>query len=149
MATTPEVTPEHEPKTERERNVAKAARAQALKESREKMKQNAVSKQVSGFMDFVRTQGVVGLAVGLAIGTQASELVKSIVASIITPLVDLIVGKGGLKGVDWTIHIGNRTATFTLGLVLDAIIRFLAIAFVIYFVVKGLKLDKLDKKKDA
>lgn len=102
---------------------------------------------LAGFMDFVRTQGVVGLAVGLAIGTQASELVKTIVSSIITPVVDLLVGSGGLKGLSWTVNISNRTTTFAFGTLIDAVIRFLAIAFVIYFVVKGLKLDKLDKKK--
>lgn len=107
-----------------------------------------IAKQTRGFMDFVRTQGVVGLAVGLAIGTQASELVKSIVASLITPLVDLLIGKQGLKGLSYTVHFHSRTTTFTIGLLLDAILRFITIAFVIYFVVKGLKLDKLDKKKD-
>lgn len=107
------------------------------------------AKQTKGFMDFVRTQGVVGLAVGLAIGTQASELVKTIVASIITPIVDLLVGSGGLKGLTWTVNVAGRQSTFAFGGLLDAIIRFLAIAFVIYFVVKGLKLDKLDKKKEA
>lgn len=108
-----------------------------------------LAKQTKGFMDFVRTQGVVGLAVGLAIGTQAADLVKNIVASLITPLVDLVVGKNGLKGLSYTMHVGNRATTFTIGLLIDSLIRFLAIAFVIYFVVKGLKLDKLDKKKDA
>ena len=34
-----------------------------------------MNKQVKGFMNFVRTQGVVGLAVGLAIGTQAGKAV--------------------------------------------------------------------------
>jgi large conductance mechanosensitive channel protein len=108
-----------------------------------------ISNQARGFMDFVRTQGVVGLAVGLAIGTQATELVKSFVAAVITPVVNLIVGNEGLKGVTWTVHAGDRVTTFALGSLIDAIIRFLVIAFVIYFVVKGLKLDKLDKKKEA
>ncbi len=106
-----------------------------------------LAKQTRGFMEFVRTQGVVGLAVGLAIGTQASELVKTIVSSIITPIVDLLVGSGGLKGLTWTVQVFGRHTTFAFGTLIDAIIRFLAIAFVIYFVVKGLKLDKLDKKK--
>ena len=113
------------------------------------MEKKRLAKQAKGFMDFVRTQGVVGLAVGLAIGSQATELVKSIVSSLIAPLIDLLVGKDGLKGVSYTMHLGSRGTTFTIGLLLDSLIRFLAIAFVIYFVVKGLKLDKLDKKKEA
>ena len=103
---------------------------------------------LAGFMDFVRTQGVVGLAVGLAIGAQSTDLVKNIVASVITPLVDLVIGKGGLNGLSWTVHAGSHVSTFTFGVLVDAMIRFMAVAFVIYFVVKGLKLDKLDKKKD-
>lgn len=103
---------------------------------------------LSGFMEFVRKQGVVGLAVGLAIGTQASELVKSIVSSVITPSVDLLVGREGLGGLTWTARIGDRVSTFNFGLMIDSMIKFLAVAAVIYFVIIGLKLDKLDKKKD-
>ncbi len=123
--------------------------AKKSKEHLMALEKKQIANKTKGFMDFVRTQGVVGLAVGLAIGTQASELVKTIVSSVITPIVDLIVGSGGLKGISLTVHIAGRTSTFAFGTLLDAIIRFLAIAFVIYFVVKGLKLDKLDKKKDA
>lgn len=103
---------------------------------------------VGGFMEFVRKQGVVGLAIGLAIGTQASDLVKNIVASIITPCVDLLVGKEGLRGLTWTVHVHDRTSTFLFGSLIDSLIKFLAVAVVIYFVVMGLKLDKWDKKKD-
>lgn len=107
----------------------------------------------NGFMTFVREQGVVGLAVGLAIGAQAAEFIKVIVGSIITPVVDLLVGKGGLAALKWEVAVADRTAVFTFGELLDATLRFLAVAFVIYLVIHGLKLDKLDKKaseaKDA
>ena len=103
---------------------------------------------VQGFMDFVRKQGIVGLAVGLAVGTQASDLVKNIASSVITPVVDLLVGKEGLRGLTLTVHVGDRTSTFLFGLLIDSLIKFLAVALVIYFVVMGLKLDRLDKKKD-
>ncbi|HEX6462423.1 MAG TPA: MscL family protein [Candidatus Saccharimonadales bacterium] len=108
-----------------------------------------VTGQVSSFMRFVREQGIVGLAVGLAIGAQAAELVKIIVGSLITPLIDLLVGKGGLAALKWTLEVGDRTAVFTFGDLIDALIRFLAVAFVIYLVIHGLKLDRLDKKKEA
>lgn len=120
---------------------AAAAHAQRVKSSR-------AGSALGGFMEFVRKQGVVGLAVGLAIGTQAGQLVKEIVNSVITPLVDLVVGKGGLNGLTWYVQIGDRSALFDFGKLINALIIFLAVAFVIYFVVMGLKLDKLDKKKD-
>jgi large conductance mechanosensitive channel len=104
---------------------------------------------LGGFVEFIRKQGVVGLAVGLAIGLQATEFTRAIVNSVITPVVDLIAGKDGLTGLQWTLTIGDRSGTFDVGILIDALLKFLAVAFVIYFVVHGLKLDRLDKKKDA
>lgn len=103
---------------------------------------------LGGFMEFVRKQGVVGLAVGLAVGTQAAELVKTIVSSLITPLVDLLIGEGGLRGVSWTVRLGDRVSTFQFGILIDSLLKFMAVALVIYVVVMGFKLDRLDKKKD-
>jgi large conductance mechanosensitive channel len=105
-----------------------------------------IESHAKGFIDFIRTQGIVGLAVGLAIGTQATEFVKSIVSSLITPLIDVLVGKDGLKGITWTVKLNGNTGVFTVGVLIDAALRFIAVALVVYFVVKGLKLDRLDKK---
>lgn len=128
---------------------AKAAAAKAAATARaQRLKETRAGGAVSGFMEFVRKQGVVGLAVGLAIGTQASELVRNIVSSVITPIVDLLVGKEGLSGLTWTVRVHDRVSTFDFGLLIDSLIKFLAVAIVIYFVIMGLKLDKLDKKKD-
>lgn len=107
-----------------------------------------MKKVVGGFMEFVREQGVVGLAVGLAIGTQATILVKSIVSSVIDPVVGLIIGNPrGLQASVWNVSVGDRKATFETGSLIYSAIVFIAVCAVIYFVVKGLKLDKLDKKK--
>jgi len=127
------------------KNTKVKAKAAAAKAAR--LKETRAGSALTGFMDFVRKQGVVGLAVGLAIGTQAAILVKDIVNSIITPIVDLIVGPGGLDGLTWFVEIGNRSATFDFGTLINSTIVFLAVALVIYVVVMGLKLDKLDKPK--
>lgn len=124
-------------------------RVEVVKEDLDKIPTGRVKRHLSGFTDFVRKQGVVGLAVGLAIGTQASELVKNIVSSVITPFVDLLVGKEGLGGLTYTLRVGDRVSTFNFGLLIDSSIKFLAVALVIYFVIMGLKLDKLDKKKEG
>jgi len=116
--------------------------------TRDHLKKTQYTGHLAGFLTFVREQGVVGLAVGLAVGTQAAVLVAQIVSSIITPILDLLVGKGGLEGLKWTVTIGDRTGVFTFGTLIDVIIRFLAVVFVIYLVVHVMKLDRLDKKKD-
>jgi len=121
---------------------------EVVKDDLEKIPTGKVKKHLSGFTDFIRKQGVVGLAVGLAIGTQASELVKNIVSSIITPVADLLVGKDGLSGLTYTLRVGDRVATFNFGLLIDSTLKFLAVAFVIYVVIMGMKLDKLDRPKE-
>ncbi len=100
-------------------------------------------------MDFVREQGVVGLAIGLAIGTQASLLVRDIVASIIDPIIGLIIGNpAGLQAAVWNVVVFGRHATFTIGQLVYSLIVFMAVCLVIYIVVHTLKLDKLDKPKE-
>jgi large conductance mechanosensitive channel len=107
-----------------------------------------MKKHVAGFMDFVREQGVIGLAIGLAIGTQASEVVKQMVASLVDPIIGLVMGNPkGLQAMEWTLNIGDRSGTFALGKLVYVTIVFLLVAVIIYGVVHGLKLDKLDKKK--
>jgi large conductance mechanosensitive channel len=124
------------------------AAAAAAKARAAKLKDHATGHG-NGFMTFVREQGVVGLAVGLAIGTEAGVLIKQLVGSTITPIIDLLIGKGGLEGFKFTVHVGDRTGVFALGMLIDVLIRFMAVAFVVYMVVHLLRLDRLDKKKEA
>lgn len=109
-----------------------------------------MNKQLNGFMAFVREQGVIGLAVGLAIGTQAGVAVQAIVKGLINPLVSFVVGDTkGLENATWTIYKGaDRQLVIGWGGVVSALITLMAVAAVIYYVVHGLKLDRIDKKKD-
>ena len=96
-----------------------------------------------GFIIFIREQGVVGLAVGFILGGAVSKTVSSLVENIINPLVGLALGKVNL--VDKVTTIG--TASLNWGAFISTIIDFLIIAAVVYFGVKTLGLDKLDKAK--
>ena len=141
------------------RKEAAAAKRELAKEKAKNLSAKSAG-HFSGFMTFVREQGVVGLAVGLAIGTQAGIAVRSIVEGFINPIVAFIVGsQDALMDARWHIvgrdteevtymfTMGNRELVFAWGQVFTALITLLAVAAVIYYVVKGLKLDKLDKKK--
>jgi large conductance mechanosensitive channel len=103
---------------------------------------------VQGFVDFVRTQGIVGLAIGFVIGVQAKSLVDQFSASFVNPLLGLIVGTAdGLTSKKLIISVDGSTAVFAWGAFVYALINFLIIAAIIYFVFKWLRLDKLDKPK--
>ena len=98
---------------------------------------------VSGFFDFIREQGVVGLAVGFILGGSIRSVVDSIVVDIINPLLGLILGKVDLSQA--VLKIGS--AQIAWGNFVTTLINFTIVAGVVYFGVKGLGLEKLDKKK--
>lgn len=105
------------------------------------------AKHGGGFMDFIRTQGVVGLAVGLAIGTAAGDTVKKLVEGFIDPVVQFIVGsQDALSSAAWEVEFMGRTATFAWGAFVSSAITLLATALVIYWIINIMKLDRLDKK---
>lgn len=94
----------------------------------------------SGFMTFIKEQNIVGLAVGLVLGTHAGALVNSLVNNVFMPPIGLLLGSTeGLKG--WTVPLGNTGAVLALGAFLNDLINFIILAFVIYLVIKALKLD--------
>jgi len=98
-----------------------------------------------GFIDFIREQGVVGLAVGFILGGAISKLVASIVTDIINPLLNIALGSTeNLK--DAGFRIGESTILW--GSFVSAAIDFIVIALVVYFGVKMLGINKLDKKKN-
>lgn len=103
----------------------------------------------SGFVKFLREQGVVGLAIGLAIGTAAGDTVKKLVTAFIDPLVQLIVGsQEGLQAASFTVEIAGRKGEFLYGAFISSLITLVAVALIVYGLVHFLKLDKLDSKKD-
>ena len=99
---------------------------------------------MKGFINFIREQGVVGLAVGFILGGAVSKVVASIVTDVINPLLGLALGTiGNFK--DSFFLIGS--AKIMWGDLISTSIDFLVVALVVYFGVTLLKLDRLDKKK--
>lgn len=106
-------------------------------------------EQGSGFVNFIRQQGVIGLAIGLAIGTAAGDTVRKLVEGFINPVVQFIVGSGDrLASATWQFEMWGRQADFAWGAFVSSTITLLATALVIYMLIHFLKLDRLDKPKD-
>lgn len=109
------------------------------------------SKHVNDFFNFIRTQGVVGLAVGLVIGGAVSVVVKSLIDNIVMPPLGFVLGSAdGLKGLTWNLGTtaSGKETILHYGTFLNDLINFLVIALTIYLVVHMLGLDQLDKKKE-
>lgn len=104
---------------------------------------NKAKDKLGNFVIFIREQGVIGLAIGFLLGGAVSKTVSSLVENVVNPIVGLLLGKVDLS--DKSVTIGE--ATLNYGAFISSIIDFIIIAAVIYFIIKGLGIDKLDKKK--
>ena len=99
---------------------------------------------MKGFIEFIKTQGVVGLAVGFILSTQISNLVNSLVNDLINPLLGIFVGtEGNLDKASITIV----KAQFMWGNVVNTLINFVIIALILYVLIRVLRLDEHLKKE--
>ena len=98
----------------------------------------------SGFIAFIKEQNVVSLAIGLVLGTAASGLVNSLINNIIMPPLGFLLGSAdGIRGLEFVMGEtpAGEVAILHYGQFINDLINFLVLAFVVYFVVKLLKLD--------
>jgi len=86
---------------------------------------------VKGFRDFISRGNLIDLAVAVVIGTAFTAVVTAIVADLITPLIAAIWKKPNFAGLTFELH----GSTFHYGLFLNAVLTFLIIAAVVYFLV--------------
>ncbi len=99
---------------------------------------------MKGFIKFIQSHGVIGLAIGVVMGTAVTKLVAALVADIINPLIGLLLGKVGDLS---QIYFQIGSTKILIGSFISSLIDFIIIALVVYFASKILKLDNSDKKK--
>jgi large conductance mechanosensitive channel len=90
-----------------------------------------VSGMIKEFRDFLFRGNVVDLAVAVVIGAAFTAVVNSLVADIITPLISAIFGTQDFSSLHFTIN-GSQ---FNYGNFLNALISFVLVALVIFFLV--------------
>jgi large conductance mechanosensitive channel len=91
---------------------------------------------LKGFKEFLSRGNVIDLAVAVVIGTAFTALVTAVVAKIINPLIGAVFNANSLDkalAVDIPTVSGGH-ATLYFGAVLAAVINFVIIAAVVYFV---------------
>lgn len=96
---------------------------------------------MKGFIEFIRSQGVIGLAVGFIMGGSITKLITAFVNDIINPIVGIFMGAADLQGS--YLQIGG--AKIMWGDFVSSLVDFIIIAFIVYFSVKVLGVSKLDK----
>jgi large conductance mechanosensitive channel len=98
---------------------------------------------IKEFKDFISRGNVVDLAVAVVIGAAFTAVVSAFVAGLITPLIGMIGGTEFRK-IDFTIN----GSTFEVGIVINAVITFIVVAAVVFFlVVKPLNMLEARRKR--
>ncbi len=107
-------------------------------------------RALQGFVDFIREQGVVGVAIGLTLGIASSALINSLVSNIFNPFIGIVTGGIALQNKTTCIKRINDVCATTLnyGKFISDLISFIILLITVYAVVKVLKLERL-KKKDV
>ena len=97
---------------------------------------------IKGFKEFIMRGNVVDLAIAVVIGVAFGAVVTALVADLITPLLAAIGGKADFSSLFFTAN-GSK---FLYGAFINAVISFVIIAAVIYFLVV-VPLNKLAELK--
>lgn len=93
-----------------------------------------------GFKEFIAQGNVIDLAVAVVIGAAFSAIVTAIVDNLINPLIGLLFAADSLDGV--------KVGVFGVGAIIGAVINFLAVALIVYFVFV-LPMNKYNERQAA
>ena len=110
-----------------------------------------MKKFVEEFKEFIQQGNVMDMAIGIIIGGAFTAIVTSLVNDIINPFIKLISG-GGTEVSGLSIPVPGTQNGIDFGAFISAIINFLIIAFIVFFMVKALnkfmKASKLKKDEE-
>ncbi len=113
------------------------------------------SSMLKEFRDFAIKGNMLDLAIGVIIGAAFGAIVSSIVDDIFMPLIGLVLGRIDFSNLFVVLNNPNNVAipslaaakaagvaTLNIGLFLNAAVKFLIVAWVLFMVVKGINLMK-------
>ena len=85
------------------------------------------------FKDFVHKGNVVAIAVGLILALYFAKIVDALLNGVINPIIAALFGESNFTEIGF--DIGD--ARISLGLVIDAVISFLAVSLILFLLVKA------------
>ena len=90
---------------------------------------------IKGFKEFIMRGNVIDLAVAVVIGAAFTAIIGALVDGFINPLIGVIFQLGDLSDWVWAVPtLSGGVSTFLVGGIVTAVINFLAVAAIVYFV---------------
>lgn len=100
-------------------------------------------KILGEFREFISRGNVVDLAVGVIIGAAFSNIVQSLVDKVIMPPIGLVTSGVDFSNLQWVLKPdnpatkANELVAIQYGALINTLIQFLIVAFVVFLIVKG------------
>ena len=88
---------------------------------------------IDEFKDFVNKGNVMTIAVGLIMALYFQKIVEALLDGVINPIIAAIFGESNFTQIGF--DIGE--ARISIGLVIDAIISFVVVAFILFLMIKA------------
>ncbi len=121
------------------------------------------NQMLKEFKEFAIKGNMIDMAVGIVIGAAFGAIIGSLVDDVFMPVVGLLLG--GIDFSNWFILLGDAggatiptvdaakeagIATINIGLFINAIIKFIIIAFALFILVKGINsMKRKEEEKPA
>jgi large conductance mechanosensitive channel len=95
------------------------------------------------FKDFINKGDVVTVAVGLVMALYFKTIIDKVIEGVITPIIAAIAGEGSFTTIGF--EIGD--AFLSIGLVIQAVVNFVIVAWILFLIVKAY--NKVKAKDEA
>jgi large conductance mechanosensitive channel len=92
-----------------------------------------MKNMIDEFKDFINKGDVVTIAVGLILALYFQKIVEALLDGVINPIIAAIFGESSFTQIGF--DIGD--AFISIGLVIDAIISFVVVAFILFLMIKA------------
>jgi len=92
-----------------------------------------VKKMLKEFREFLEQGDVVMVAVGLVLALYIKDIVDALIKAVINPIIAAIFGKPDYSDIGF--DIGK--ARISIGLVINAAIQFVVVAFILFLIVRA------------
>ena len=92
-----------------------------------------MKKMLAEFKEFIAKGDIVMIAVGLVMALYFQQIINSVIDGVVNPIIAAIFGKQDFSEIGF--DLGD--ARVSIGLVIDAAISFVLVAFLLFLVVKA------------
>ncbi|MET0143827.1 MAG: large conductance mechanosensitive channel protein MscL [Ilumatobacteraceae bacterium] len=116
-----------------------------------------MKKYLAEFKEFINKGDVVTIAVGLVMALYFKAIVDAVLEGLINPLIAALIGADNFVDIGFNIGdapppgegAGGGNKDISIGLILNAIISFVAVAFFLFLVVKAYNKMKKEAEETA